>query len=62
MGILGDCLANTPLANTVAVWRIKKADTPIQDRLRYRGISLKPYYNSIWEQRIEAIKNANTKL
>lgn len=44
---------------TIAVWRIKKAESPIQDRLRSRGISLKPYYESIWEQRIKAMKRAN---
>lgn len=51
---------NHPTGNleTVAVWRIKKAESPIQDRLRSRGL-LKTYYTSIWEQRIEAIKIAN---
>jgi len=46
---------------TIAVWKIKPAYNPIQDRLRVRGL-LKPYYNSMWEQRIENIKNANSKL
>jgi hypothetical protein len=51
---------------TVAVWRIKPTDEPIQFRLRRRGISRKAIH-SMWMQKVEYLKNqakqnANTEL
>jgi hypothetical protein len=54
------------VCDTIAVWRIKKADSPLQDRLRQRGL-LRTHIHSMWMQRIEylqnqAKENADTKL
>jgi hypothetical protein len=40
----------------VGVWRIKKAESPLQDRLRQRGL-IKKFYHSMWEKRIEDLQN-----
>jgi hypothetical protein len=41
---------------TIAVWKIKAADTPIQDRLRQRGL-LKGFYESKWQERIKFLQD-----
>jgi hypothetical protein len=52
-----DYIEWTGVADILVVWRIKKAESPLQDRLRQRGL-IKKFYHSMWEKRIEDLQNA----